>query len=175
MATWRVWKNYRDSKPRLSQSHRLRVTLTVGITTHMFHVKGHPSCCINGTSSDLGHLDDSSLLSPPLTPVPTLFPSLPPWDQSPHHCFLSYLPGTIHSTFSSPSWGLLRANCTSFPLQVFSLPVYSEYTYHISLCKTPLSSAHMHKRASLLFVSWTSPSSSAGCGSWSASCWPDPG
>lgn len=98
----------------------------------------------------------------PLRPSPPMLPSL----------FLFLSPRDHPGTFSSPSLGLLRASCTCFPLRVFSRTVYSEYTYHVSLCKTPLSSAPIHKRTSLISVYWIKPNLSDAYGSWSASCWP---
>lgn len=133
-----------------------------GWPTQRFHVKGRPSCCTNGTRSDLGHLDSSSPLSPRLTPVPTY----------PHHSFLSCLPGTTQGHSHHLLWdsweqmalvSLSRYFHVQFILNILTTSVFVQHHFH--------QPTYTKELLSFLFTG-LSPTSSDACGSWSASCWP---
>lgn len=108
----------------------------------------------------LGTLSPFPFCSPPTAPLPsphtpsTLFPFLSPLDHS--------------GTFSSPSLGLLRVSFSryfhlQFILNTLTTSVFVKRHFH--------QPTYTQELPSCLFTG-LSPSSSAVCGSWSASCWP---
>lgn len=147
-------------KPRPSQPHWLRMTLSVGIITQRLH-------CLqtNVAKTDLKiHMQKAML--------PTvLVAQLRPWAPWPlcsfvpqlilfDHTFLS--PCQHSGRVSSAPSGLLRAHCSSFPPSGDF-----RFWFILTIVTTGmlLSSACMHWRMSLLLVYWMKPDSSDALGS----------